>query len=430
MNPRYKKSVEWLNKAERLIPLASQTFSKSKLNFPPGASPLFLERGKGSRVYDVDGNDYVDFASALLCISLGYQDPDVDEAVREQMKSGVSFSLPHRLEYEVAERLVDLIPCAEMVRFGKNGTDATSAAIRLARAVTARDHVAVCGYHGWQDWYIGSTPRDLGVPEAVKNLTHSFSFNDLPSLERVFQACPGSVAAVIVEPMNLSWPSAGFLEGVRELCTRHGTVLIFDEIITGFRFHIGGAQSLFGVTPDLAALGKGMANGYPLAAVVGKRELMRAMEDIFFSGTFGGETLSLAAARATIDKMRREPVLQTIHENGDRLAAGLKDILSSLGSPGFLAVVGHPSWTHLTVGLGAQHDEWCLKSFILQEMFKKGILCLGQHNLSYAHDQLDVRRILDAYRDILPRLIDADQSGSVSTLLDAGVVQPVFKVRA
>ena len=265
MSERYAQSEALLARAEQVIPLGSQTFSKSRIAYPHGVSPFFIERGQGCQVWDVDGNQYLDFVSSLLCVTLGYADADVNSAVSRQLADGVIFSLPHKLETEVAEQLVELIPCAEQVRFGKNGSDATAAAIRLARAVTGREHVAVCGYHGWQDWYIGSTTRDLGVPAAVKALTHSFSYNNLASLEALFSQYP--LAAVILEPMNLNWPEPGFLEGIRALCDRHGAVLIFDEIITGFRFAIGGAQQLFGVTPDLACFGKGMANGLPISAL-------------------------------------------------------------------------------------------------------------------------------------------------------------------
>ncbi|MBW1735929.1 MAG: aminotransferase class III-fold pyridoxal phosphate-dependent enzyme, partial [Deltaproteobacteria bacterium] len=254
---RYRKSKEFLTRAEKVIPLASQTFSKSHIQYPE-ASPYFLVRGKGSRVWDVDGNEYIDFVNGLLPVILGYCDPDVDKAVMEQMKKGVTFSLASPLECELAEMLVDLIPCAEMVRFGKSGSDATAGAVRVARAYTGRERVAVCGYHGWQDWYIGSTVRNKGVPECVRRLTHSFTYNDLSSLERLFDQYPGEIAVVILEPMNVEDPAPRFLEGVKEVTHKHGAILVFDEIITGFRYALGGAQELFGVVPDLAAVGKSM----------------------------------------------------------------------------------------------------------------------------------------------------------------------------
>ena len=429
MNPRYQHSLALSARAEQSIPLGSQTFSKSRLCFPYGAAPLFIERGQGAKVWDVDGNEYLDFASGLLAISLGYCDPDVNQAVVEQLNLGSIFSLPHRLETEVAEQLIELIPCAEMVRFGKNGTDATSASIRLSRAITGRERVAVCGYHGWQDWYIGSTTRHLGVPECVRELTHRFDYNDLASLQALFTAHPGEFAAVILEPMNVTWPTPEFLPGLRQLCDEQGALLIFDETITGFRYHLGGAQTLFGVTPDLAAFGKGMANGFPISAVVGKRDYMRRMEDIFFSGTFGGDAIALAAANAVIKKMRRLDVPTRLTERGQQLLDGLAALLQELNAPSWLSTAGHPSWSFLLVADSAHHTTWLLKSYLIQELCKRGILTLGSHNLNLAHSEQDIQTLLRVYAEVLPELIRLDAAGKVAEALDGEPIQPVFKVR-
>lgn len=429
MSKRYQHSEAWLKQAESTIPLGSQTFSKSKVSYPYGVSPFFIERGEGCHVWDIDDNCYTDFVSGLLCVSLGYKDQDVDSAVKAQMDKGVTFSLPHKLEAEVAERLVELIPCAEQVRFGKNGTDVTSAAIRLARAYTGKNRVAVCGYHGWQDWYIGSTTRDKGVPDAVKALTHAFTYNDLASLETLLTQYHGEFAAVILEPMNLHYPELGFLEGIRALCDEHGIVLIFDEMITGFRFSLGGAQELFGVTPDLATFGKGLANGYPLSAVVGKKEIMQLMEEIFFSGTFGGETLSLAAAKAVLTKLQHQPILQHIHAQGEYLIDGLTAQLKDLGSPKWLEVCGHPSWSFLLVKDTESYSSYQLKSLLLQEMNAKGILLGGGHNLNFAHQREDIDAILSAYSTILPMLQQTIINRDFDARFNGKVLEPLFKVR-
>lgn len=429
MTSRYQQSMQLSARAEQSIPLGSQTFSKSRLSFPYGAAPLFIERGQGARVWDVDGNEYLDFASGLLAISLGYCDADVNQAVIEQLQLGSIFSLPHRLETEVAEQLIELIPCAEMVRFGKNGTDATSACVRLSRAITGRERIAVCGYHGWQDWYIGSTTRHLGVPECVRELTHRFDYNDLGSLQALFTAHPGEFAAVILEPMNVTWPTAEFLPGLRQLCDEQGALLIFDETITGFRNHIGGAQTLFGVTPDLAAFGKGMANGFPISAVVGKRDYMRRMEDIFFSGTFGGDAIALAAANAVIKKMRRLDVPARLAERGQQLLDGLTTLLQTLKAPDWLSTAGHPSWSFLLVADSPNHSTWLLKSYLMQELCKRGILTLGSHNLNLAHSEQDVQTLLKVYAEVLPELIRLDAAGDVAQALDGEPIKPVFRVR-
>ncbi len=429
MSERYRCSEELLERALRTIPLGSQTFSKSLTQYPRGVSPFFMERGEGSRVWDVDGNEYIDFVNGLLAVSLGYNDPDVNAAVIDQLSQGVTFSLPHRLEMEVAERLVDLVPAAEMVRFGKNGTDATSAAVRLARAYTGREHVAVCGYHGWQDWYIGSTSRNLGVPETTQALTHTFNYNDASSLEAVFDEYPDSVAAVIMEPMNVQWPADGFLEAVRDLAHDRGALLIFDEIITGCRFAVGGAQALFGVTSDVCTFGKGLGNGLPLSAVMGRRDVMRLMEEVFLSGTFGGETLALAAARAVLDKLQREPVIEKLAARGTEILDGLRSLIDRHDLGGIFATAGHPSWSFLVVRDAPSMSPWEIRTLLLQELFDRGILCLGSHNLSYAHSRQDATTLLATYEEVLPMIRDAVLSGTVKDRLRADPLVPLFRVR-
>lgn len=429
LHERYRLSGQWLQRAERSIPLGSQTFSKSRVALPQGVSPLFIERGEGSTVWDADGNAYIDFINALLAVSLGYADADVNAAVRAQLECGVSFSLPHRLEMEVAEQIIKLVPCAEAVRFGKNGSDATGGAIRVARAYTGRDHVAVCGYHGWQDWYIGSTTRDLGVPQATKDLTHKFAYNDLDSLQRLFDSLPGKIAAVILEPMNVVWPAPGFLEGVAELTRRNGAVLVFDETITGFRYSLGGAQELFGVTPDLATFGKGVGNGFPIAFVTGRKDIMKLMEEVFFSFTFGGETLSLAAVQAVLAKMQREPVLQTMHARGQAVIDGLQALIAKHGAGELCSVAGHPSWSFFIIKDTPAYNSFELKTLYLQEMFARGILINGTHNISYAHSEGDIACLLAAYDEVLPMLRDAVVQRDLKERLQCEPLKPLFKVR-
>jgi glutamate-1-semialdehyde 2,1-aminomutase len=425
----YQKSEELLARALATIPLGTQTFSKSKTQFPHGVSPYFIKRGRGSRVWDADNNEYIDFVNALAAITLGYNDPDVMDAVKEQLELGTIFSLPHELEIQVAEKIVEVVPCAEMVRFAKNGSDATSGAVRIARAYTKRDRVLVCGYHGWHDWYIGSTARHLGVPRAVRDLTHSFTYNNIASLHSLFARYPRQIAAVILEPMNVAEPLPGYLQAVKDLAHRHGALLIFDETITGFRFALGGAQELFGVTPDLATLGKGLANGYPLSAVVGRKDIMRIVEDIFFSSTFGGETLSLAAALATITKLQKLSVLEDIATKGNRLKLGVLERIEKFDMGSLLAVSGHPSWTFLTLRDIEPYSLWQIKTLFLQEIFARGILSIGTHVMSYAHSDKDVDTLLSAYDEIFPMLKDAVLNRKLESLLHCQPLEPLFKVR-
>ncbi len=429
MTSRYELSEQFLDRALAVIPLASQTFSKSLVNYPRGAAPLFIERGEGAYVWDIDGNRYLDCVNSLCAVTLGYCQPEIDQAVATQMKNGVSFSLPHRLETEVAELLTELIPCAESVRFGKNGTDATSAAIRIARAATGREHIAVCGYHGWQDWYIGSTTRHLGVPQAVRDLTHKFDFNNLASLEAIFANAEQPLAAVIMELMNVSYPTAEFLEGVRALCDKHGTVLIFDETITGFRFDLKGAQHLFGVTPDLATFGKGIANGYPLSAVVGKKHYMKWMEDIFFSGTFGGETLSLAAAKAVLTHLKQQDVIGDIRAKGEYLLNGLNSLIESKALGQLFGTAGHPSWSFLLTKETNEQKYWQVKTYLVQSLAARGFLCIGSHNISAAMSYQDLDALLGAYAEILPACQQMLADGTLPQALQGATLQPLFKVR-
>ena len=429
MTKDFTQSNIWFARAEKTIPLGSQTFSKSKMSYPKGVAPLFIKRGQGCQVWDADNNQYTDFVSGLLSISLGYCDADVDNAVITQMHSGVTFSLPHELEMIVAEKLVEHIPCAEMVRFGKNGSDATSAAIRLARAYTQKEHVAVCGYHGWQDWYIGSTTRDLGVPDCVKGLTHKFNYNDIESLENIFNKHEEKIAAVILEPMNVFYPKNNFLQKIQALTKKHNAVLIFDETITGFRFHLGGAQSLLNITPDLATFGKGMANGYPISAITGRKDIMMLMEDIFYSGTFGGETLSLAAANATIDKLLSQQVLEHIHSMGIMLMDGLNKLIRKHGGEALFSVSGHPAWSFLLIAQTDKVTEQELSSLFQQEMHRRNILSGSAHNLSFAHKKEHIQTLLSAYDEIIPLALKVNDEGTFSQYFHGEVSKPVFKVR-
>jgi glutamate-1-semialdehyde 2,1-aminomutase len=425
----YRRSEDMLERAFKVIPLGAQTFSKSITQFPRGASPFFIDRASGSRAWDVDGNEYIDFNNALCSVTLGHCDPDVSSAVAEQLERGTIFTLSSELEVEVAERIVALVPCAEMVRFGKNGSDATSGAIRAARAFSGRDRVAVCGYHGWQDWYIGSTARNKGVPQVTRELTHGFLYNDLASLRTALERHPGEFAAVIMEPMNVVWPKNGFLQGVVDLAREHGAVAIFDETITGFRYAKGGAQELFGVTPDLACFGKGLANGYPLSAVAGRRDVMTEFAEIFFSFTMGGELLSLAAAKAALAKLERENVPAELERLGVRLIEGVRERISRHGCEALLSIDGHPTWSFLTVTEQPGADGFELKTLYIQEVLARGILTVGTHNISFAHSDADIDALLAVHDELFPLLRTAAEAGDVQARLNCSPLQPLFKLR-
>lgn len=427
--PTLTQSQAWFARSKKVIPGCAQTFSKGYTQYVQGVSPIFLERGQGCRVWDVDGNEYIDYVQGLLPNILGYAHGEVNAAVAAQMTQGHSFSLPHPLEVELAERLTRLIPCAEMVRFGKNGSDATSGAIRAARAFTGRDRVACCGYHGWQDWYIGSTTRNLGVPGAVRDLTHPFPYNDLTALGQVLEEHPGEFAAVIMEPANFVEPDPGFLEGVKDLAHRHGALLIFDEICTGFHLGLGGAQKLYGVTPDLACFGKAMGNGFPISCIVGAAEVMKIFEEIFFSFTFAGEVASMAAAMKVLDIIEHTPALAQMEAQGRRLQDGVRALAKEAGLEARFRCIGHPTWSLIKFLDAEGKDSFLERSLFQQEVVKRGILILVTHNLTAAHDDLAVEQTLEAYASVFKTLAGWLSDANPARFLEGPMVQPVFRVR-
>jgi glutamate-1-semialdehyde 2,1-aminomutase/spore coat polysaccharide biosynthesis protein SpsF len=424
---RLTESARLKARADAVVPGCSQTFSKAPSQFVQGVAPVFLARGAGCRVWDADGNEFIDYGMALGAVILGYGYPAVTSAVERQLRDGAILSLPHPLEVEVSELLVELFPCAEMVRFAKNGSDATSGAVRLARAFTGREIIACCGYHGWQDWFIGTTTRHAGVPAAVRALTVPFTYNDLASLERVFVEHPGQVAAVIMEPVGVEAPRDGFLERVRTLTRREGALLVFDEILTGFRLARGGAQEYFGVVPDLACVGKAMANGLPISAVVGPRDLMRLFDEIFFSFTFGGDLVALAAARATIAEILEANVIAHVWSQGRILQDGYNVLARTYGLEGATACVGLPPRTVFTFRDEQGAESLLLKSLFQQECVKRGVLLSGGQNLAYAHGAADVAQTLHVYRGALEVLAEAVASGAPGRWLEGRPVEPVFR---
>lgn len=427
--PNLTKSLAWAERSRRVIPSIAQTISKGTSQYVQGVSPIFLERGKGCRVWDVDGNEYIDFVQGLLPNILGYAHPEVNSAFSEQLALGHSFSMPHPKEVELAERLHGIVPCAEMVKFGKNGSDATAGAVRAARAFTGRDRIACCGYHGWQDWYIGSTTRSGGVPAAVKDLTHPFGYNDLSSLEAVLEAHSGEFAAVIMEPFNFTPPNPGYLEGVKALAHKHGALLIFDEICVGFHFGLGGAQKKFGVVPDLACFGKAMGNGFPIAAICGRRDVMSTYEDIFVSFTFAGEVASMAATLKVLDILENTDALSTIRHSGRTLQDGFNALAKAAGLADRFACIGYPEWSLMKFKDARGQDCLLTRSLFQQEAVKRGILHLVTHNMSAAHDSAAVQQTLEAYAAVFKTLVVWLSDAQPQSYLQGPMIQPVFRVR-
>ena len=365
-----------------LIPGGSHTYAKADDQYPDGMAP-YIVSGRGGHVIDLDGNEFIEYGSGLRSVGLGHAFPAVIEAAARQMKLGTNFVRPASIELECAEKFQSIIPSAEMVKFCKDGSDATSGAIKLARAHTGRDRIAICGsqpFFAVDDWFIGTTQMPRGIPDAVRNLTSKFSYNDLSSLQALFDEFPGEIAGVILEAEKETPPADGFLIGVRELCDRYGSILILDEMITGFRWHIGGGQAYHDVQPDLSTFGKSLANGFSVSALCGKRDLMQLggfdhdQERVFLlSTTHGAETHGLAAAMATMEVYQTEPVVETLWDRGRQLADGLKDAARTAGVEEQVPILGQPCC--LVFG---SHDEegspsQPFRTLLMQELIDRGI---------------------------------------------------------
>ena len=426
----FKESDTLWERGSKLIPCGTQTLSKAPNQHALGLSPKYLASGKGCYVTDVDGNRFLDYSMGILPITLGYAYDKVDDAIARQLKEGITFSLMHPLEVKVAEKLKEIIPCAEMVRYGKNGSDVTTAAVRLARAHTGRDKILCCGYHGWHDWSIGATTRNAGVPEAVRKLSFKFPYNDTEALKRLFEENPHQVAAVILEPTDLIEPRSGFLAEVRDIAHHHGAVLIFDEIKTGFRVAAGGMQEYSKVTPDLATFGKAIANGMPLSVLAGKKEIMKKFEQVFFSFTFGGEALSLAAAIAVIQEYEEQNVIEHLWRIGKRLKDGYNSLAEKYGILRFTKCLGlAPMNGPIFVDLQGKTD-LVLKTLFEQETIKEGILFRDRHNLSFSHKDAEVDFTFQAYDRIFRTLKQAIDSGDARAFLEVPVIEEIFPSRA
>lgn len=404
------KSEELWKRAVRVIPCGTQTLSKAPNRFVQGITPKYLSYGKGCYVWDVDGNKYIDYPMALGPIILGYDYPCVTRQVIRQLHKGTAFTLMHPLEVELAELLAEVVPCIEMARFGKNGVDATSAAIRLARGYTGRDHIAFCGYHGYQDWYIVTTSDNKGIPKILAKFMHSFKYNDIETLEKIFSEYPNQIAAVIMEQPGIE-PKGNFLQKVKNIAHKNGAVFILDEIVTGFRYALGGAQEYYGVMPDLACFGKAMANGFPLSCVGGKKEIMRGFNQVFFSTTFGGETLSLAAALATINELRKKNVIKHLWRLGLKWKNGFNQVAKAIGVNA--AVGGAGPRTHFVFKDKSGRDSLDLKSLFLQETVKRGILFGGPIFMTYSHTDKDIDRTLGVCAVALRILKKAMDEGDI-----------------
>ncbi|MET3125311.1 glutamate-1-semialdehyde aminotransferase [Arcicella rosea] len=422
--PNITESDSWYERALKVQKPITQTLAKGPGQFTKGVAPKYLQKGKGSHVWDVDGNEYIDFNAAIGPLSLGYTYPAVDEAIKKQLEDGITFSLMHPLEVELSELIQEVIPNAEAVKISKTGADVCSAAIRVARAFTGREKIFCCGYHGWHDWYIGITSRNAGIPEAIQNMTYTFEYNNIQAIK---EALDEDVAAIILEPFIFEAPQNNFLQELAQVCRENGTLLIFDEMWTGFRIALGGAQEYFKVTPDLAVYSKACANGMPIALLTGRADVMELFNsEVFSYTTFGGEALSLAASIATIKEIRDKNVPAYLDEKGGIIKDGYNEIAKEFGLENMTKCIGYNCRSMVTFAPEAGNGLE-VKALMQQEMIKRGVLWAGFHNMCFSHSDEDIQYTLSAYREVMPILKEAIESKDVKSYLKGEVLEAVFR---
>ncbi len=441
-----EKSYALYRRANELIPGGTQLLSRRPSRYANGVSPVYSARAKGARFWDVNGNEFIDWVSGIGAIILGYCDLVVDDAVREQIGRGAATSINNELELELAEELCRTIPCAEMVRYAKCGGEACAIAVRIARGATGRDKVLFCGYHGWHDWYLAanlvaeeslnshlfSGIEPIGVPKVLAGTAWPFPFGDLAALGQLLDDHKGQVAAVIMEPLRSELPPDGYLVGVRKLCDEHGVLLIFDEVSCGFRTRLGGIQEFVGVMPDLAVFAKAMSNGYPMGAVVGRREVMQAAARMFISSTYWSDPIGLIAALTTIRELRRRDVPNLLNRLGVDLQARLNAVAREAGLPvtcGGLPV--HPGWQFGEL-VKQQVDAPAnlaqeITTYYIQEMAKRGCHGYASFYLNAAQGPTEVEQTVTAAREVFAGLREALDSRTLSQRLECDLSQDAFR---
>jgi glutamate-1-semialdehyde 2,1-aminomutase len=438
-NVKYQQSLSLYLQAEKFFPYGTQLLSRSPRMAAFGEAPIYFERAKDAHFWDVDGNEFIDCGMGVGPVILGYCYEPVDTAVKEQIDKGVLGTINNEVEIEMAKAICHMVPCGEMVKFCKSGGEADAIAVRLARGYTGKDVVLFCGYHGWHDWYLaanlesesmlnehlrpGIIPK--GVPTALAGTSIPFEYNNLDSLKNTLDKYAGKVACIIMEAVRYNQPEKGFLEGVRQLADDYECVLIFDEVVTGFRMALGGAQEYYGVTPDLATFGKAIANGYSLAAVAGKEKIMASQYDSFISSTYFSDTISLAAGIAVLNELRTKPVFDTLEKNGQQLTDGINALAKKYNIK--VEVEGRLNQFHLSLGYGDQNGK--IDTLYMQEMIARGIYCVGGWYMCYTHTRKDIDKILAATDETFEILAKAIEHDKVDEILRAPVREVVFKRR-
>ncbi len=436
-NSKFNKSKALYDQACELFPYGTQLFSRRPELGAFGQAPIYFDHAKDAHFWDIDGNEFIDTAMGVGPVILGYCYESVDQTVKEQIEKGVLGSINHKLEIDVAQAITEMVPCAEMIKFCKSGGEADAVAVRIARGYTGKDKVVFCGYHGWHDWYLAanlesdsSLDRHLlpglapkGVPVSLAGTCLPFEYNNLDQLESVLKNNSGQVACIIMEATRFKKPEPGFLEGVRQLADKHDCLLIFDEVITGFRMSAGGAQEFFGVTPDLATFAKAIANGYSLAAVAGKKEIMKTQADNFISSTYWSDCVSLAAGLATLNEIKRKPVIETINSTGHKLVKSLSETAQNHELD--VSVSGHGFDFTLSFNYDAVSQK--LMTLFIQEMIERGIYTNGVFYPCFTHKPKDIEKILLAADQVFAVIKQGIQENKIDQLLKCPVRQTGFR---
>ena len=437
-SPRVQKSTELYERAGELIPGWTQLQSRRASGYAEGISPVYATSAKGSRFTDVDGNEYIDWVNCFTAVILGHADDVVDDAVKEQIDLGSLFTVNSPKEVELAEDLVETIPSAEMVRYTKGGGDSCALAVRIARGATGKDKILFSGYHGWHDWYQASNhlqdpatggfpitgTRAIGVPKALAGTAIPFGEGDLETLKRLLEENKGEVAAIMMEPMRSELPPEGYLEAVKDLVRANDAVLIFDEVSTGMRASVGGAQDYLGVTPDMSTFAKCISNGYPMGAVVGSREVMEPAASMFISSSYWSDNVGLTASITTIRELKRRNSAERFQEIGENLAVALSEAVESVGISG--RVKGF--WTHPTIEIDTPDESLQpkVKTLFIQEMAKRGVFSPAGFNATLAHTEEDIRITADAAEESLG-VVMKGLEGNLDDLLEAEVAKDVLR---
>lgn len=433
---RTKKGINLWKKAKTIIPGGTQLLSKRSEFYLPEQWPSYFKQAKGCKVVDLDGKTYIDMYSMGIgsCI-LGYADPDVNKAVKKVVDEGSMSTLNSPEEVALAELLLKIHPWAKMARYARTGGEAVAIAVRIARAASEKEKVAFCGYHGWSDWYLASNLSDdknldghlmpglepRGVPRQLKGTALPFHYNNLEELEKIISK--NKIGVIVMEPLRHQEPKDGFLQKVRVIADKIGAVLVFDEVSSGFRFGIGGVHLKYGVNPDIAVFAKGMSNGYPMAAIIGKKKVMEAAQSTFISGTYWTERIGPAAALATIKKMMKYHVPRYLEKTGKHLMVSLRELIQKHGLQ--IEVSGLPALLHFKFAYGAKSQ--AIKTLFTQEMLKEGFLASSGIYVSYAFKKSHVEQYLnsaDKVFDVLKKAIDENK---VESLLKGPVAHADFK---